>query len=246
METSRKTQAIVLSHQDYRENDSLVGFYTLDYSKLSLIVRGSKKLQSKLAGHLEPFNFVDLMIISGKSRDYVGSAVLRESFLTLKDDLNSLYYAGQGLNWLNRLSEEGEADQEIFSLLLGYLSFFNNKKNQTLSQEEGEILFSFFMFKVLSKLGYKPQLQTCLNCAQKLKPGKNYFNLKNGGLICANCFKTIKEAEKIELLAISDNCIKLLRLLTDEETPTIPNLKIDKKLIKELSILTLGFLNYRF
>jgi len=246
MEASRKTQAIVLSHQDYRENDSLVGFYTLDYGKLSLIVRGSKKLQSKLAGHLEPFNFVDLMIISGKSRDYVGSAILREPFLTLKDDLNSLYYAGQGLSWLNRLSEEGEADQEIFSLLLGYLNFFNNKSNQALSQDEGEILFSFFMFKVLSKLGYKPQLQTCLNCEKKLEPGKNYFNLKNGGIICETCFKQVNEEEKIELLTISNNCVKLLRLLVDEETASIPNLKIDKKLIKEISILTNGFLNYRF
>jgi len=246
MEASRKTQAIVLSRQDYRENDSLVGFYTLDYGKMYLIARGSKKLKSKLAGHLEPFNFVDLMIISGKSRDYVGSAILREPFLTLKNDLNSLYYAGQGVNWLNRLSEEGEPDQEIFSLIIGYLNFFNNKLNQALSQDEGELLFSFFIFKVLSKLGYKPQLQTCLNCEKKLRPGKNYFNLKNGGIICAPCFNQEKNQEKLELLTVSDNCVKLIRLIIDDDLPGISKLKIDKKIIKEASYLTKGFLNYRF
>jgi len=130
--------------------------------------------------------------------------------------------------------------------LLGYLNFLNNKLNQPLGQEEGELLFAFFSFKILTKLGYEPQLKTCLDCQKKLAPGKNYFNLKNGGLVCASCFSKVKSQDKQELLTISDNCVKVLRLILAEDFKNLQKIKIDQKLINEISNLTKGFLNYRF
>lgn len=245
MEESKKTLAIVLNRQDYREHDSLVSFYTLDYGKLILIARGTKKLKSKLAGHLEPLNLVDLMIIPGKGRDYAAGAINQEIFSGIKEDLNKLYYAGLALRWFRRLISENESDQPLFYLLLNYLRTLDKYVCEEFSKEDGELLFSFFVFKFLSEIGYKPATENCLACQQKIIPGKNYFNLQNGGLICESCFLAKKGGEERELLTISDNCVKLLRFMLGNKLDLSQKLRIDKKLIKELSTLTKGFLDFR-
>jgi DNA repair protein RecO (recombination protein O) len=244
MEESRKTLAIVLNRQDYREYDSLVSFYTSEFGKITLLARGTKRLKSKLAGHLEPMNLIDLMIIPGKGRDYAAGAINQEVFFSVKEDLNKLYYAGLGLRWFRNLTPENEQDKPLFFLLLEYLKTLNNIK-QELIREDGELLFSFFAFKFLTEMGYKPELEHCLNCHKKICPGKNYFNLHSGGLMCESCFAAEKNREIREILTISDNCVKILRFMLENSLGLSLKIKIDKKLVKELATLTKGFLNFR-
>lgn len=244
MEESKKTIAIVLNRQDYREYDSLVSFYSLEYGKIFLIARGVKKPKSKLVGHLEPLNLVDLMIIKGKGKDYVGGVINREIFPSLKSDLNKLYYAGAAVRWFRRLISDNEPDEQIFVLLLNYLELLEDYKPD-LSKEDGELFFSFFIFKLLAIMGYKPETEKCIACQNKIHPGNNYFNLQSGGLLCENCFKEGKGGEVRELLTISDNCVKTIRFYLDNDIKLGRKLRIDKKLSKELSILTTGFINFR-
>jgi hypothetical protein len=78
-------------------------------------------------------------------------------------------------------------------------------------------------------------------------PGKNYFNLKNGGLICEKCLAKERLEQGIiqaELLLVSDNCIKLMRFIMDNKLDVAKRLKLDKRVIKELSVLTMNFLNF--
>ncbi len=244
MDSSRNTKAIVLSRQDYRENDSLAVFYSLDYGKLALIARGAKKAGSKLVGHIEPLSVVDLMVINGKGRDYVGGVIAREQYLNLKKDLNAVYYAGLGVNWLRKMTEEGEAEPELFLLFSSYLDLLDSRAFESLSKEEGDLLFAFFAFKLLALIGYQPQVGSCLECRLPAKPGKNYFDLKSGGLVCADCFvKTPRLGQ--EFLIISDNCVKLLRFILDNELEASKKLKVDKKFVKEIVTLVKSFLTFR-
>ena len=244
MESSRNTKALVLSRQDYRENDSLAVFYSLDYGKLALIARGAKKPGSKLAGHIEPLSLVDLMVISGKGRDYVGGLIAREQYPNLKKDLNALYYAGLGVSWLRRLTEEGEAELELFYLLSSYLELLDSRRSDVLLKEEGDLLFAFFAFQLLAIIGYQPQVSSCLECRLPAKSGKNYFDLKSGGLVCADCFGTASRLSQ-EFLTVSDNCVKLLRLILDNKLEVSKKIKIDKKSAKEIASLAKDFLNFR-
>ena len=245
MDSNRKSKAIVLNRQDYREYDSLVSFYTLNFGKLTLIARGTKKIKSKLAGHIEPIALVDLMVISGKGRDYAASVISQESFSNILDDLNKLHYAGLGIRWLLRLTEENEADPPLFLLLVDYLEVLDSYPEEELSKEMGELIFSFFIFKFLSLIGYTPEVYNCLSCRKEIGPGNNYFNLNNGGLICESCFSKREEGTENEILKISDNCIKLLRFMLKNEIVSSRRLKIDKKLVKEIRVLTKGFLDFR-
>ncbi len=241
MEETRNTIALVLNRQSYRENDSLVVVYTEKFGKLSLIARGTKKLQSKLAGHLEPINLIDLMIINGRQRDYVGSALTRKAFLNIKGDLNKIYYAGQIITRFKRLIKENQVDQELFFLLNNWLEGLDNYQ-ATFSKETGELFLSSFSLRLLSILGYRPEMYYCLDCRQKIKPGHNYFDLQNGGVICEACFG--QKASKAELVSLSNDCLKLIRFIMTNEANRAGKLRLAKKLVKELTNLTTNFINF--
>lgn len=248
MDESKHSQAIILNRSDYRESDSLITCYTRNLGKLSLVARGTKKIKSKLAGHLEPISLADILVIKGKGFDYVGSALTTDAYLGIKDNLNKIYYAGRTISWFNRLVKEGQVDERLFLLLGRWLEILNNYPADEFTKENGELFFIFFALKLMAELGYKPEMYQCLNCQEKIKPGKNYFNLKNGGIICENCLEKERREREIasnELLTISDNCIKLMRFIMDNRLDAAKKLKLDKKVIKELSILTVNFLNFR-
>jgi len=245
MSDSQNTLAIILNRHDYKEADSLVSLYTQEFGKLSLVARGTKKISSKLAAHIEPLNLVKLMIIPGKGRDYLGSAISQNSFSKIKGNFNKIYFAGQAVACFNRLVNDGEADEAVFNLLVRFLEALDDFQEDIFSKEIGELFFSFFIFKLLTELGYQPELYNCLDCGQKIESGENGFNQARGGVICSACFQKLKSEQGLELFTISDNCIKLLRYLGDNNLDLIFRLKINKKLIKELSVLTINYLNFR-
>jgi DNA repair protein RecO (recombination protein O) len=254
MEATKNTLALVLNRQAYRESDSLVTVYTRDFGRLSLIARGTKKLQSKLAGHLEPLTLLEIMIVGGKGLDYIGSAVTRDAYLNLKNDLNKLYYAGQAINLFRRLVKENQADERLFFLLTNWLEVLDNfigegtAPNQTeLAKETGELFFAFFAWKLLVELGYQPEMSKCLVCGCKIEPGKNWFNFKDGGLICPNCHSvrtTVADSSEQEYFLVSDNCLKLIRFILGNGFKQAGRLRLDKKIIKEENQLLRSFLEF--
>jgi len=247
MDETRNSSAIILNRSDYRESDSLITLYTKEFGKLSLVARGTKKINSKLAGHLEPFSLVNILLIKGKGFDYVGSALCSNAFLNLKDNLNKIYYSGRVLNWFNRLVRDGEKDERLFLLLKRWLEVTDSYPDEEFTKENGELFFIFFALKLMTELGYRPEMYECLSCREKIAPGKNYFNLKNGGLVCEACLnkeKIERGVSAAEILTISDNCIKLTRFIMDNKLDMAKKLKLDKKVIKELSVLTTNFLNF--
>lgn len=246
MEESRNTMAVVLGRQAYRENDSLVSVYTKDFGKLTLVARGAKKPASKLAGHLEPLSLIDLMVIKGKSFDYAGSAIVRRAFLKLKDDLNKIYYAGRVASLFDRLVKENQADPSLFFLFLKWLEAVDDYPVQDFTKEAGELFYLLWAWRLLAELGYQPELRVCLSCRKKVPAGKNHFDLKGGGLLDDACFQAGKQVGHLEVLPLSDNAIRLWRLILSSSLGPVARLKVGKKTIKELSVLTDKFLKYNF
>ena len=258
MEATKNTPAIILGREPYRESDCLVSVYTLLDGKQVLVARGAKKLHSKLAGHIEPLTLADIMIVKGRGRDYLGSAIGRIFYSGIKSDLNKLYYAGQALSLFSRLVKEGETDENLFLLLSEWLEFLDrfdsNLKaaSQALpfSQEAGDLFLVFFFLKLLTALGYKPEMVSCLSCGHGIKPDNNYFNLQNGGVVCSSCSEAARHRPgfniNLELLPISDNCVKLMRFILSNQLAAAEKLKVNEKLVKELLVLINNFIKFQF
>lgn len=235
MEESLKTKGIILRREVCRENDSRVFVYTQDFGKLELLARGTQKLSSKLAAHIEPLNLIDLMVIKGKKRDYLGSAIACNCYVEIKNDLDKIAVIGRVLNLFNRLVREGEIDQALFSLLLDFLEVFSQSK------KPAALLENFFILKLLDTLGYRPELFHCLNCQADILPGLNYFNPGKGGVICGKCSNISQENVN---LTISDDCIKIMRFGLKNDFSGLDNLACSSGLLKELNFILNSSLHY--
>ena len=237
------TKAIILNRRDWREADRLVSVYTPDYGRLNLLARGARKAGSKLAPHLEPISLSRLLVVRGRKMNYVGAAMMDEAFLNIKNDLNKLYFAGKALSLFTRLVKEDEADPELFAWLEKWL--FNLEAaggQEPLEKQDGRFRLALFTWRLLAIFGYAPRLDKCVVCGRSLQAGKNQFDLSKGGLVCGDCVR-LPENQPVNgsLLPLSDNCIKLLRLVDGN---AVKNIKFSPRLLKEWENLNLCFLNW--
>lgn len=240
MDESKASESLVIKRGDYREYDSRVVLYTKNFGKIVVVARGVKKFRSKLAGHIEPLSLINAMIVRGRAFDYLGGAIVTTAFINLKNDLNGLYFAGAALAMLDAHVKEDEPDTELYNFLTYWLELINDKCQLELDKNQGELLYNYFVLQLLVILGYKPELYNCLDCHHKIAPNNNYFNLRQGGLVCENCFR-ISQNKYLpnEVMKVSDDGIKLLRLFS--EKGQYQAVQVKSELIKELSCLIRSF-----
>ena len=243
MAESLNTQALVLKRHDWREHDSRVVLYTKKFGKISLVARGIKKITSKIAGHIEPISLADIMILKGKSFNYLGSSLITNSYLNIKHDLNAVYFAGRSLAVFDNLVKEDSPDEELFDFLIYYLASLDDLAVSGLKKEVGEDFFSYFIFQILAILGYKPELYHCLNCRKIIEPTGNSFNFRLGGLICPRCLADNKQRfNPNEISAISADCIKIIRIFSEKKP--YQSIKLSHNLSKEISRLAKVYLDF--
>jgi len=231
MEETYNLKAIILNRRPFAEDDSRVVVYSRERGKLDLVARGVKKIKSKLAGHLEPLSLTDIMVVGGRQYDYAGAAVSENCYFNIKSDLAKLAAAGQAVKIFDKLIKPGVADEAIFDLLKDYLEALNFKKSGF------DVLNSFFIFKLLVALGFRPELYNCVNCGGKIRPVGIKFDLARGGLVCGKCLAKSG-------LTIGENSVKLLRLAEKNDLQKIVNIKINKKTEAEVINIVSSFLSY--
>ncbi len=236
MEATFTIQVLVLSRQSFRERDSKLVVYSSNKGKLELVARGIKDINSKMAGHLEPITLSTIMVVKGKQFDYAGSAVSLNCYSHIKNNIAKLKIVGPALNLFNQLVKYNQEEKQLYIILLSFLDIINSQKRQKASLL---FLYHCFILKLLTQLGYKPQLYNCLICRQKIRPTHNYFNYARGGLICPQCPRGRHS------LTISVNCIKVLRLMLEKNFFYLAKLKMEPKLYyQEIKKIISSFLQY--
>jgi len=233
MEETYNIQAIVLKRQDFRENDSKIIIYSLEKGKLELVARGAKKISSKLSGHIEPIGLVRIMAVRGKQYDYVGGAVSKDSFQKIKNDLDKIKSSGEVINIFLKLIKEEEKNLDIYNLIKSFFEIFNRK-----DFEKNNFLTSIFLLKLLSYIGYSPELFNCVICKKKIQPNGNKFSISRGGVVCKNC-------QAKDSLTISDNSIKIMRFIINNNLEKIIKIKTTKQQISEIRNIVNSFVDFQ-
>jgi len=236
MEETYNIKALVLNRKSLAECDSRVIVYSLENGKLELTARGAKKVKSKSAGHLEPLNLANIMVVRGRRHDYVGSAVSEKCFSNIKNDLAKLTAAAQAVKIVDQVVKPGVVDGKIFELLKDYFEVLDKPKI------DSEVFAAFFILKLLAELGHQPELAICLKCSKEILPGKNKFDLARGGLICGRCAQSADSNQS----AVSDDSIKFLRLALRSDFGKLAKVKVGKKLGEEIGGIVEKFFKYNF
>ncbi|MFH1610613.1 MAG: DNA repair protein RecO [Patescibacteria group bacterium] len=157
-------QAIVLNRKVFREDDLLITIYTQKYGKVVLQAVGAKKIKSKLAGHVEPMNLVEIEWVKGKILDKLTGAVVSSSFSDTKEDVIKVAYGMYFLEIIEQATENNHPDKKIFELLNNFLNKLPEIDNTDLP-----VLRILFIYKFLALAGFSPLFKKVEN--------SNEFNL---------------------------------------------------------------------
>jgi len=230
------TQAIILSIKNFRENDKIINFYTKDFGKKEILATGSRKINSKLNPHLQYFAVLEISFIKGRNLDRLTNANLKINYSQIKLSLKAIALGEFCLETVNQLTKSSHPDKKIFDLLT---ALFDLLSNNSIIEQKKSLLVSAFLVKLLSFLGYTPELYICLKCKNKIIEQGIFFSFKKGGSICPNCHQ-----ENSLEQPISAEAIKILRLFLSEKLDIIRRIKLAKRILTEVNKITINFLKF--
>ncbi|MBU3965540.1 DNA repair protein RecO [Patescibacteria group bacterium] len=159
MELPYSQQGIVLASDDFKEKDRILTIYTKEFGKIRAISRGSRKIDSKLAPHLEVLSYSNLMLFSGKSLITITGAFEIKNFRNLKNSAEKLSAALYLAELLNRATFENLPDEEIFNLLLDLLKYLDKDIHESAEKLKPAEVILIFKFKLLNFLGLLPEAE---------------------------------------------------------------------------------------
>ena len=169
-----------------------------------------------------------------------------EKFENLRKDLKRLAIAYKISELLDSLIKGQESDEKIWKLLNETFNRLNHWKIENSLEIENwklKIIYYYFLWNLLSILGYQPELYQCALCQKKLGypqgPEKLYFSSKEGGIICQVCPQKIKTKKEL-----TPETIKILRIILKKDWQTLLKLKIEAEYLKELEDISKNYLSH--
>ena len=154
MNETYNIQAIVLRRQAFKERDDRIVIYSDETGKKELVVRGTKKILSKLSGHIEPLSLVSLMVVRGKQYNYAGTVISLDCFQGIKKNYERVVAAGYGIKIFDEFVKFDLPDEELFALLKKFL-----KVIERVPAADAELLSDVFIFQFFQALGVLPDFK---------------------------------------------------------------------------------------
>lgn len=190
-----KSEGIILSTANWSESSQTITLFTPDRGKLTLNVREARRLTGKRG---RPMTFARLefsyYLREGGESGYLSDVEPVEVFLFEKDgQLGRLTFASAALELLNNLLTASDPQPVCYQITLSFL-----RMTDTLDKNRLPALFAGYIFRLISLLGFRPNLAGCAGCGREMAEGGVepeatglFFSVERGGLICADCRKAM-------------------------------------------------------
>jgi len=128
----------------------------------------------------EIFYLSEIEFIQGKIHKTLTDAILIDKFKNLRKSLKRLATAYKISEVLDAMLKGQESDEKIWGLLNETFEKLNSPR---MPNTEYQMLYYYFLWNLVSLLGYAPDFYNCAICQKRLIPENLYFNPKEGGLI---------------------------------------------------------------
>lgn len=227
------TTGVVLKRSDFFENDRLFVIYTRDYGKIEVVAKGTKKILSKLNPHLEPLTHLKIMVAKGRGFDKLANATTIDSFSNLKysDNLHLTALMHYALEITDRLLLTDYRDANVYENLVAWLNWISSTPIET-SSDDKSLMANAYILKLLSFLGFQPELRRCVECARGLIFPKITYDFMKGGVICEHCKQITLISEHYD---ISDSVIKMVNIVTGEGYSVLDNYRFNSVDVKDFN-----------
>ena len=173
------TLAFVLKQEPIKEHDRRYIFFTQEFGKLSLLASGARKINAKLAGHLEIPTLAQIQFTMSHNLRLI-TALEEIPYLGIKKKKKALTIAFWITDLVDELVIEKQSDADIWKLLFD--TFYFLEKNLNKFPEITDFTWIYFNAQFLKILGFLPFLDRCIECGSKTN--NKFFSFERKGTIC--------------------------------------------------------------
>ena len=173
------TLAFVLRQESIKEHDRRYVFFTQEFGKLSLLAPGARKINAKLAGHLEIPTLVQIQFVMSRNPRLI-TALEEIPYIEIKKKKKALTVVFWITDLVDELMLEKQLDSEIWKLLFDTLYFL--EKNLNKFSEAAGFIWIYFNAQFLRILGFLPVLDRCIECGSTID--NKFFNFERKGIVC--------------------------------------------------------------
>ena len=170
--------ALVLHVKNYQTADKYVVCFTKNHGKLRFIAYGARYVKNVQGRLLQPFACLRIEVQQGQKVDKLRNAEL----VHLPQHLNmqQMAYGAVAAELTAVLTEDHEADEELYELLLATLA--------ALTKRNPRLVVLSFAIKLLGITGFAPQMSHCVGCGTAIAlEDAAWFSPLQGGLLCEAC-----------------------------------------------------------
>ena len=149
------TSAIVLKSFSYGESSLIARCFSEKNGKVSLIIKGAKRIKSPKAPYFQPLSYIDIIYNHKLNRELqvLSKVNFRKYWSKILDDLYKVSLAISILELTDKTVTENDPNPSLFFILKEVLKAYNN------TLIDPKILFWFYECALLNNLGFQPNLE---------------------------------------------------------------------------------------
>ena len=211
-----ETEGIVLRQTKTAYGRRMICLLTKKYGKISAGTSISEGGKNKAALAIRPFTHGRYELFKGRDAYSINGAETIDSFFSLGEDIDKYSYAAASLELCDRLLEEEQQSQGMYSLLLDYLSILEKRK------KDFGTLYIAYRIKALELSGSGIQTENCVKCGKGAESAA--ISVSDGGAICKDCCDSLQLNPLI--FAVSNDIIKIIQFMQSHPIRSLENLTL--------------------
>ena len=220
-----KTKGIIIAEKVMSDFDKMLTILTPNLGKIECVAKGSRRPKSLLMAGTQFLCFGDYMLYKGGENYSMNSCETIELFYNIRTDLDKLKYAVYITKIINDVTTENQNNYKILQLYLNTLYVISN------TDKDLEFVTSIFRLRLLSIIGYRPEIEECKTCKEKENLTK--FSIRDNGFKCTACGKQDKGA-----IDMSETTKDAIRYIILSDAKKIYSFQVPKESIEELKIIS--------
>ena len=224
-----KTKGIIIAEKMMSDFDKILTILTPNMGKIECVAKGSRRPKSLLMAGTQFLCFGEYLLYKGSENYSMNSCETIELFYNIRTDLDKLKYAAYITKIINDVTTENQNNYKVLQLFLNTLYVISN------TDKDLEFITSIFRIRLLSIIGYRPEIGECRTC--KKKENLTKFSIKDNGFKCETCGRQDKGA--IDMNETTKDAIRYI-ILADAKK--IYSFQVPKESIEELKIISKVYL----
>ena len=221
-------EGIVLKERSVGEQDKFIDILTGESGVIEVSVKGAKKINGKSGSSTQLLAYSRFCIDKRGKYLYLNSAEPIHIFYGLRDSLSKISLASYFAEIMRFCIKPEAQNGDIMRLLLNSLHYLET------GQRDEKLLRSVFEMRLMSEIGYMPDVVACRGCGV-YEPEELFFFMESGGFYCSDCFEndTKENYMKVKLPVLS-----AVRHIVLADFSRLYNFRVSEETQQKLSALT--------